>query len=258
VSESAIDPLFDLTGRIALVSGASRGIGEAIARTLASHGAHVIVSSRKLDDCEGVASEIEAAGGSAEAYACHVGDVEQINAIVAHAKERHGKLDILVNNAAANPYYGPILDTPLEAFEKTCAVNLRGYFFMSAEAGKLMKDNGAGVILNTASINGLRPPPLQGIYSITKAAIINMTKAFARECGPFGIRVNALLPGLTKTKFAGALFENEEFYKKFIETIPLRRHAEPDDMVGAALYLVSDAGRYTTGECLVVDGGLTI
>jgi NAD(P)-dependent dehydrogenase (short-subunit alcohol dehydrogenase family) len=137
-------------------------------------------------------------------------------------------------------------------------VNLRGYFFMSAEAGKLMKENGSGVILNTASINGLRPPPLQGIYSITKAAIINMTRAFARECGPMGIRVDALLPGLTKTKFASALFENEKFYNNLIEGIPLRRHAEPEDMAGAALFLVSDAGRYTTGECLVVDGGMTI
>lgn len=258
MSDKPIDPLFDLSGRVALVSGASRGIGEAIALTLASHGAHVIVSSRRLEGCQQVASEIVSSGGSAEPFACHVGDPDQITAAVAHAKEGHGRIDILVNNAAANPYYGPILDTPLDAFEKTCEVNLRGYFFMSAEAGRLMKDNGSGVILNTASINGLRPPPLQGIYSITKAAIINMTKAFARECGPLGIRVNALLPGLTKTKFAGALFENEKFYRSFIKSIPLGRHAEPDDMAGAALYLVSDASRYTTGECLVVDGGLTI
>jgi len=258
MSKPKIDPLFDLTGRIALVSGASRGIGESIARALASHGAHVIISSRKTDGCERVASEIKASGHSADAFPCHVGDMDQIAAIIDHVRERHGRIDILVNNAAANPYYGPILDTPLEAFEKTCEVNLRGYFFMSAEAGKLMRDKGGGVILNTASINGLRPPPLQGIYSITKAAIINMTRAFARECGPFGIRVNALLPGLTKTRFAGALFENEEFYRKLVEDIPLGRHAEPDDMAGAALFLVSDAGRYTTGECLVVDGGLTI
>lgn len=258
MTDQANDPLFDLSGRIALVSGASRGIGEAIARTLASSGAHVIVSSRKMDGCERVASEIRSSGHSAEAIPCHVGDLAQIDAIIASTQQRHGKLDILVNNAAANPYYGPILDTPLEAFEKTCEVNLRGYFFMSAQAGKLMKDNGGGVILNTASVNGLRPPPFQGIYSITKAAIINMTKAFARECGPFGIRVNALLPGLTKTRFAGALFENQELYSKWVENIPLGRHAEPDDMAGAALFLVSDAGRYTTGECLVVDGGMTI
>ncbi len=258
MTDKTIDPLFDLTGRVALISGASRGIGEAIARTLAAHGAHVIVSSRKLDACEQVASEIVEAGHSAEPLACHVGDVNQITGAIAAVKSKHSKLDILVNNAAANPYFGPILDTPLEAFEKTCEVNIRGYFYMSAEAGKLMQANGGGAILNTASVNGLRPPPLQGIYSITKAAIINMTKAFARECGPVGIRVNALLPGLTKTKFAGALFEHEASYRQFISNIPLGRHAEPDEMAGAALFLVSDAGRYTTGECLVVDGGLTI
>lgn len=258
MSDQIIDPLFDLSGRIALVSGASRGIGESIARTLASHGAHVVISSRKAEGCERVAGGIQDSGHSAEAFPCHVGDVDQISNIIDHAREKHGRIDILVNNAAASPYYGPILDTPLAAFEKTCEVNLRGYFFMSTMAGKVMKDNGGGVILNTASINGLRPPPLQGIYSITKAAIINMTKAFARECGAFGIRVNALLPGLTKTRFAGALFEDEEFYRKFVRNIPLGRHAEPDDMAGAALFLVSDAGSYTTGECLVVDGGLTI
>lgn len=250
--------MFDLSGRVALVSGASRGIGEAIARTLGDYGAHVIVSSRKMDGCQAVASAIESEGGSAEAFACHVGDVEQISAVIDHARAEHGRIDILVNNAAANPYFGPILDTPLAAFEKTCEVNIRGYFYMSAEAGKLMKANGGGAILNTASINGIKPPPLQGIYSITKAAIINMTKAFARECGPFGIRVNALLPGLTKTQFAGALFEQEALYKSFVSQVPLGRHAVPDEMAGAALYLVSDAGRYTTGECLVVDGGLTI
>ncbi|HKJ16632.1 MAG TPA: SDR family oxidoreductase [Xanthomonadales bacterium] len=258
MTKQTIDPLFDLSGRVALVSGASRGIGEAIACTLASHGAHIIVSSRKADGCERVVAKIESEGHSAEAFACHVGDMDQINAIISQAKDRHGKLDILVNNAAANPYFGHILDTPLEAFEKTCEVNLRGYFYMSALAGRVMREQGGGVILNTASVNGLRPPPMQGIYSITKAAIINMTKAFARECGPLGIRVNALLPGLTKTQFAGALFENEAIYKKWMELIPLGRHAEPEEMVGAALYLVSDAGRYTTGECLVVDGGLTI
>lgn len=258
MTNQKIDPMFDLSGRIALVSGASRGIGEAIAHTLASHGAHVIVSSRKTDGCERVASKINDDGFSAEAYPCHVGSLEQIAGIIGHAREKHGRLDILVNNAAANPYYGHILDTPLEAFEKTCEVNLRGYFYMSAEAGKLMKAQGGGVILNTASVNGLRPPPMQGIYSITKAAIINMTRAFARECGPLGIRVNALLPGLTKTQFAGALFDNEALYKQWVQMIPLRRHAEPDEMSGAALFLVSDAGSYTTGECLVVDGGMTI
>jgi NAD(P)-dependent dehydrogenase (short-subunit alcohol dehydrogenase family) len=250
--------LFDLTDRIALVTGASRGIGEAIARLLAQQGAHVIVSSRKLEECEHVAADIRAAGGSAEAFACHVGHTEDIAATFAHIREKHGRLDILVNNAAANPYFGHILDTDLAAYNKTVEVNVRGYFFMSVEAGKLMKERGRGAIVNTASVNALHPGDMQGIYSITKAAVVNMTKAFAKECGPIGIRVNALLPGLTRTKFAGALFENKDIYDQWVSNIPLRRHGEPSEMAGTVLYLVSDAASYTNGECIVVDGGLTV
>jgi NAD(P)-dependent dehydrogenase (short-subunit alcohol dehydrogenase family) len=250
--------LFNLGGKIALVSGASRGIGEEIAKLLAQQGAHVIVSSRKIDDCTAVAEEIRDSGGSAEPYACNVGNMDDIASIFAHIHASYGKLDICVNNAATNPYFGHILDTDLGAFTKTVDVNVRGYFFMSVEAGKLMRDNGGGTIVNTASVNALHPAPMQGIYSITKAAVVNMTKAFARECAPFGIRCNALLPGLTKTKFAGALFTNEDIYRHVIETIPMGRHAEPREMAGAVLYLVSDASSYTTGECIVVDGGGTI
>ncbi|MBR8301980.1 SDR family oxidoreductase [Burkholderia dolosa] len=250
--------LFDLTGKIALVTGASRGIGEEIAKLLAQQGAHVIVSSRKLDDCKAVADAIVAAGGRAEALACHVGRLEDIAATFETIRAKHGRLDILVNNAAANPYFGHILDTDLAAYEKTVDVNLRGYFFMSVEAGKLMKAHGGGAIVNTASVNALQPGDRQGIYSITKAAVVNMTKAFAKECGPFGIRVNALLPGLTKTKFAGALFADKAIYETWMTKIPLRRHAEPREMAGTVLYLVSDAASYTNGECIVVDGGLTI
>jgi NAD(P)-dependent dehydrogenase (short-subunit alcohol dehydrogenase family) len=250
--------LFDLSGKVALVTGASRGIGESIAKLFAEQGAHVIVSSRRAESCEEVVAAITQAGGSAEAMACHIGDMDNITATFAEIKQKHGKLDILVNNAATNPYFGHILDTDLGAYNKTVDVNIRGYFFMSIEAGKLMKENGGGRIVNTASINGLHPGPQQGIYSITKAAVINMTKAFARECAPLNIRVNALLPGLTKTKFAGALFENEKIHKMALATIPMARHAEPDEMAGTVLYLVSDASSYTTGECIVVDGGLTV
>jgi len=250
--------IFDLTGKIALVTGASRGIGEEIAKLLAAHGAHVIVSSRKIDGCQAVADAINAAGGSAEALACHIGEMDQITACFAAIQESHGRLDILVNNAAANPYFGHILDTDLGAYQKTVDVNIRGYFFMSVEAGKMMKAQGGGVIVNTASINGLRPGEMQGIYSITKAAVISLTKSFAKECAPLGIRVNALLPGLTKTAFAGALFTNEAIYKETIRRIPMGRHAEPAEMAGTVLYLVSDASSYTTGECIVVDGGMTL
>ena len=250
--------LFDLTGKVALVTGASRGIGEAIATLLAEQGAHTIVSSRRAESCDQVVADIKAAGGSAETMACHIGNIDNITDTFAKIKEKHGKLDILVNNAATNPYFGHILDTDLGAYNKTVDVNLRGYFFMSVEGGKLMRDNGGGSIINTASINGLQPGMYQGIYSITKAAVINMTKSFAKECAEFNIRVNALLPGLTKTKLAGALFENEDMHNAAMATIPMRRHAEPEEMAGTVLYLASDASSYTTGECIVVDGGFTI
>lgn len=250
--------IFDLSGKVALVTGASRGIGESIAHLLAEQGAHVIVSSRKIDGCRAVADAIQAAGGSAEAVACHIGSMEDIKVIFEQISSTHGRLDICVNNAATNPYFGHILDTDLAAYQKTVDVNVRGYFFMSIEAGKLMRAQGSGVIVNTASINGLQPGLYQGIYSITKAAVINMTKAFAKECGPLGIRCNALLPGLTRTRFAGALFENEELANEWMGRIPLGREAQPDEMAGTVLYLVSDASSYTNGECIVVDGGMTL
>ncbi len=249
--------LFDLAGRVALVTGASRGIGQSIAQLLASRGAHVIVSSRKLDECQTVADEIGRAGHSAEAMACHVGRMQDIEALFERIRQTHGGLDILVNNAAANPFYGHILDTPVEAFDKVVDVNLRGYFYMSVEAGKLMRERGRGAIVNTASVNAMQPAPNQGIYSISKAAVVSMTRAFARECGPFGIRVNAILPGLTETKFAGALFSDAELYESCLQNIPLHRHAQPAEMAGAVLYLVSDAASFTNGACLVVDGGMT-
>jgi NAD(P)-dependent dehydrogenase (short-subunit alcohol dehydrogenase family) len=250
--------LFDLAGKIALITGASRGIGEEIAKLLAEQGAHVIVSSRKLEGCQVVADAINAAGGSAEAFPCHVGNMEDISATFSHIRATHGKLDILVNNAATNPYFGDILDTDLAAYTKTVDVNVRGYFFMSVEGGRLMREHGGGAIVNTASINALQPGPAQGIYSITKAAVVNMTKAFAKEVAHHGIRVNALLPGLTKTQFAGALFSDDGIYQAAMATIPMGRHAEPREMAGTVLYLVSEASSYTTGECIVVDGGMTL
>lgn len=247
--------LFDLKGRIALVTGASRGIGEEIAKLLAGQGAHVIVSSRKIDGCEAVAEAIRQSGGSAEAMACHIGDMEQIQQIFEQIRNQHGRLDILVNNAAANPYFGPIEDTDIGAFQKTVDVNIRGYFFMTAEGTKLMKESGGGSIVNVASVNGVIPGHFQGIYSISKAAVIQMTKSFATELGQQKIRVNALLPGLTDTKFASALTTNDQILKQAMAHIPMKRVADPSEMAGAVLYLASDAGSYTTGACLNVDGG---
>jgi len=248
--------LFELTGKVALVTGASRGIGESIARLLAAYGAEVIVSSRKIDGCEQVAQSIRDNGGKATAMACHVGEMAQIEDTFKQIKDKFNRIDILVNNAAANPYFGHILDTSLAAYDKTADVNIRGYFFMSIEAGKMMKEQGGGVILNTASVNGLSPGDMQGIYSITKAAVVSMTKAFAKECGDLNIRVNALLPGLTDTKFASALTSNDQILKQALKIIPLGRVAHPDEMAGTVLYLVSDASSYTTGTTVVVDGGM--
>jgi NAD(P)-dependent dehydrogenase (short-subunit alcohol dehydrogenase family) len=246
---------FDLTGKVALVSGASRGIGESISRLLASQGAQVILASRKAEACERVAASIREAGGKADVMACHIGEMEQIEQTFSAIKEKYGRLDILVNNAAANPYFGSIQDTDLGAFNKTIDVNIRGYFFMSSHAVKMMSETGGGSIVNVASVNGIVPGAFQGIYSISKAAVISMTKSFAKECAPLGIRVNALLPGATETKFASALTQNPVILNELLKHVPMGRVAQPDEMAGAVLYLVSPAASYTTGTCLNVDGG---
>lgn len=250
--------MFDLSGKIALVSGASRGIGESIARLLGRHGAHVVVCSRRLEPCREVAQAIIDEGGSATAMACNIGNPDDIATLFSDLAEVHGRVDILVNNAAANPYFGPILDTDAAAFQKTIDVNVRGYFFMSVAAGRLMRAAGGGAIVNIASVNGLRPMHGQGVYSLSKAAIISMTKAFALECAAFNIRCNAVAPGLTETRFASALFADQRIYTSAIAAIPMHRHAQPDEMAGAVLYLVSAASSYTNGACLVVDGGMTL
>jgi NAD(P)-dependent dehydrogenase (short-subunit alcohol dehydrogenase family) len=248
--------IFDLTGKVAIVSGASRGIGESAARLLADYGAHVIVSSRKIEGATQVSEDIEREGGKATPLACHVGSTQAIDDLVGTVKERFGRIDILVNNAAANPYFGHILDTEMAAFDKTIEVNLRGYFYMSMKAGNVMKEQKTGgAIVNTASVNGVSPGMFQGIYSATKAAIINMTQAFARECASYNIRCNAVLPGLTETRFASTLTQNESILEAFLPQIPLHRVAQPDEIAPAILFLASDAASYVTGSCVVVDGG---
>ncbi|MCB1749979.1 MAG: glucose 1-dehydrogenase [Gammaproteobacteria bacterium] len=248
---------FNLDGKLAVVAGASRGIGQSIALILGEYGAHVVALSRGEDGCAETVELIRRGGGSAEARACHIGRMESIEAFWTWFHRSHGdRLDILVNNAAANPYYGHILDTDVASFEKTVDVNLRGYFFMCVEAGRRMRDHGrGGAIVNVASANALSPGDKQGVYSITKAGILNMGKALARECGEYGIRVNTLVPGLTRTKFAQALHDDEEFMAKQLPHTPLGRGAVPDEMAGAVLYLCSDAASYTTGSSIVVDGG---
>ena len=249
---------FDLGGKIALVTGASRGIGEAIAKTLAAHGARLVVSSRKADACARVVSEIEKAGGSAEAIACHIGEPAQITDTMGRIEAAHGRLDILVNNAATNPYFGHVVDADLGAFQKTVDVNIRGFFVASSAAARLMTKNGGGSIVNIASISGVVPGPNQGIYSITKAAVIAMTKVFAAECAQMGVRVNAVLPGITETKFASALVDDAALLDQYLQHVPMKRVAQPQEIAGAVLYLVSAAASYTTGVCLPVDGGYLV
>ncbi|MAY25193.1 MAG: SDR family oxidoreductase [Polycyclovorans sp.] len=247
--------LFDLKGRVALITGASRGIGEATARLLAEQGAHVVLSSRKQADLDAVAASIIADGGEASAIAAHQGDSDALAQLISAIDQRFGRLDILVNNAATNPHFGHISDTPMAMVDKTLQVNVKGYFELAALASKLMRRNGKGAIVNIASINGVKPGPMQGIYSITKAAVINMTKAYAMECAPWGIRVNAVLPGLTDTRFASALTTDDKMLAHFLPAIPLARVAQPQEIAPAVLYLVSDAASYVTGTTLAVDGG---
>ena len=248
-------PLFDLTGKTALVSGASRGIGEAIARLLAAHGAHVVCSSRNVEACAEVANAIVADGGSAEAHALHVGEPAAIEALFATLDATGRAPDILVNNAATNPYYGAMVDQDLASFEKTVDVNLRGYFWCSVQAAKRMQTKGGGSIVNIASVNAKRPPFGQGAYSITKAAIVNMTEGFAKELAPKRIRVNAVLPGLTDTKFASAITANPQIMAVMSQLIPLGRSAQPEEIAPAVLFLCAPASSYVTGTCLAVDGG---
>lgn len=247
---------FSLQGKLAVISGASRGIGESIAKTFAAHGAEVVLTSRKIEGLQEVEQKIRSSGGVAHSIVCHNGNMADISRLFDEIKNRFGRIDILVNNAATNFYFGDVLNAPEAAWDKTVEVNLKGYFFMSQYAAKMMVEKCAGCIINIASINAIRPAPMQGIYSITKAGVVAMTKSFAKELAPYGIRVNAILPGLTDTKFSSVIVKNDELMEKVIlPTIPLRRVAQPDEMAGAALFLASEAASYVTGATIVVDGG---
>ena len=245
-----------LKNKTALITGGSRGIGEAIAIALSDYGAKCILVSRKTQGLKKVKAKIENRGGQADVFACHTGNMNQINDLFLEFANSYDRLDILINNAATNPYFGDMINADEKAWDKTNDVNLKGPFFMIQHAAGLMIKSGGGAIVNVASINGVRPVPFQGIYSITKAGLISMTKAFAKELAPKNIRVNALLPGLTETHFSEALIKNEKIYTTAIHQIPMGRHAQPKEMAGAVLYLVSDAASFTTGTCLVCDGGM--
>jgi len=245
---------FNLEGRTAVITGASRGIGLAVAQKLAQYGAQCILVSRKAESLETAAARIREMGLKAEAMVCHTGHPEQIKVLYEKIVEKYGSLDILVNNAATNPHFGEMITADEEVWNKTLDVNIKGPFFMIKYAVPLMKNGGA--IVNVASVNALKPGMFQGVYSATKAALVNMTQTLARELAPKGIRVNALLPGLTDTKFASAIISSDKILNYALAQIPMDRYAKPEELAGAVLYLVSDAASFTTGAALVCDGGM--
>ncbi len=245
---------FRLDGRIAVVTGASRGIGLSIVQKLACYGAECILVSRRTEILEEAAAGIVEKGGKAVAMACNTGHQDQIEAMFEKIKDSYGAVDILVNNAATNPYFGEMIGADQAIWDKTLDVNLKGPFFMIKCAVPLMRDKGA--IVNVASINAVKPAVYQGVYSATKAALLSMTKTLAMELAPKGIRVNALLPGLTDTKFASAIISSDEICSQAVNQISMGRYAKPEEMAGAVLYLVSDTASFTTGTALVCDGGM--
>jgi NAD(P)-dependent dehydrogenase (short-subunit alcohol dehydrogenase family) len=247
--------LLDLSGKVALVTGASRGIGSAIADILAEHGAQVVLSSRKQADLDAEAARInEKHGEKATAIAAHAGRPEELERLVGAVMERFSRIDILINNAATNPYMGPVLGAELAAWDKTFEVNLRGVFILTRLVyGASMEQHG-GVIVNVASIGGLRPGIGLGIYNVTKAGVIMLTRQLARELGGT-VRVNAVAPGVIKTRFAEALWANEAILDRILSTNPMGRIGMPEEVAAAVLFLASDAASYVNGEVLVVDGG---
>jgi NAD(P)-dependent dehydrogenase (short-subunit alcohol dehydrogenase family) len=245
-----------LKDKVIVITGASRGIGEAIARACVEAGANVALASRKQADLDRVASSLPPE--RAIALACHTGKPDEVEAMMAKAVERFGRVDGFVNNAATNPYFGPLVDTPDSAIDKTFEVNVRGYLYGARALVKHARARGGGgSIVNIASVAGIRAAPMQGIYGATKAAVISMTQTLAFELGGSQIRVNAIAPGLVETKFAQAIVANPMLRDHVVNRTPLARHAQPAEIAGAAVYLLSDASSFTTGSVVVVDGGLT-
>ena len=247
--------LFTLNGRVALVTGASKGIGLAIARGLAEAGAQVMISSRKKEAIESAAAQLVSEGGAVSGTPCHMGDEEQINAAIEATIEQFGRLDIVVNNAATNPYYGPLQGADADVFDKIMNVNVKGPYLLCKAAYPFLKKHGVGSIINISSVEGIRPDANLGLYGVSKTALITLTQVMAKEYGKDGIRANVIAPGLVKTKFSQALWENEKLMKHVEHNLPSGRIAMPVEMAGLAVFLASDAASYCTGSVFVADGG---
>jgi len=254
--------LFDLTGKVAIITGSSKGIGKSIARAMAEHGARVVISSRKAPACEAVAAEINAAcdGGPGEAVSipAHIGQKEALQSLVDETRERWGRIDVVVCNAAVNPYYGPSIDMPDSAFEKILSSNIVSNHWLCQMVLPEMVERKDGVILIVSSVGGLKASTVIGGYNISKAADFALVRNLAAEYGPHNIRVNAIAPGLIRTDFARALWENPKILEAATSTTPLRRIGEPDELAGVAVFLASKAGSFATGQNFIVDGGQTI
>lgn len=246
-----------LADKVVVITGGSRGIGQAMAGACLDAGARVVIASRKQADLDRTAAEL-AGRGEIAAVACHTGKAEDVEALFAAAIARFGRVDGAVNNAATNPYFGPLIDTPDAAVDKTVEVNVKGYLYVARALVKHARvRGGAASLVNVASVAGLRAAPMQGIYGATKAAVISLTQTLAFELGGSGVRVNAIAPGLVETKFASAIVGNPMLRDHVVKRTPLARHGQPDEIAGAAVYLLSDASSFTTGSVIVADGGLT-
>lgn len=255
---NSIKQQFDLTGKVAIVTGSSKGIGLSIAKGLAESGAKVVISSRNQDAVDVVAEEFNKIGLEAVGIACHIGDSSQREALVVKTVEKYGSIDILVNNAAINPYYGPLEASDEQVFDKIMDVNVKAPWLLSNLVQPYMKANKGGSIINISSVEGIHPGFQLGLYSVTKSALIMLTKNQAKEWGQYGIRSNVVCPGLIKTKFSQGLWSNKNLVSSYNEKVPLKRMAAPDEMAGVVMLLASDAGSYITGGVYAADGGYLI
>jgi NAD(P)-dependent dehydrogenase (short-subunit alcohol dehydrogenase family) len=249
--------LFDLSGKVAIVTGSSRGIGRAIAERMAEHGARVVVSSRKPDACEPVAQAIRDKGGEAVVVPCNISRKEELQTLVDRTDQHWGGIDVLVCNAAVNPYYGPSAGISDEAFDRIMGSNVRSNFWLANMVIPGMVQRGGGSIVIISSIGGLRGSATLATYAVSKAADMQLARNIAVEWGPKNIRANCIAPGLVRTDFARALWENPDLYRKRTKQTPLQRIGEPDEIAGAAVFLAAPSGSFTTGQTIVVDGGIT-